>query len=164
MFISKDECNLTESCIRDLHISHSLIWSKASYLCQKTRNEGHFWHCPKVVLSCLISISFQAIDWTEMLVIEWRLIIGYGNIRTYLIVLNSVFCCFVIQKGISIWGTKIVTHLVIFKMHTPSLDCQKAGLVTDVEAVMYCHSCCTHGCASPDMRLPLGMWRHRGDF
>lgn len=45
-----------------------------------------------------------------MLVIEGRLITGYVNIRTYSIVLNSVFCCFVIQKGVSIWGTKIVTH------------------------------------------------------
>jgi hypothetical protein len=94
-----------------------------------------FWHHPRVTFSYLISIYFFSSrkDWTEMLMIECRLIIGYGNIRTHFVVLNSIFCCFIIQEGVSIWGTKIVTHLVVFRRHTPSLDYQKAWLVTDFE-------------------------------
>lgn len=51
---------------------------------------------------------------------------------------------FCYPEGVSIWERKIVTHLVISQIHTPSLNCQKAGLVTDFKTMMYCCSGAEH--------------------
>lgn len=54
--------------------------------------------------------------------------------------MNSILYCLIIQMRMRSWEAKMVTHLVIVKMHTPPLGSQR---------IWACHShgmCPSHGC------------------